>query len=90
MNREKRPGRREGGTEGEHPALELVRLLVNVPGWTFIDDDNPPPAPPGFELETRDDGFLGFVTHYRHLPLAGSGGHVVELDSSPLKCGRST
>ena len=53
----------------EHPALDLVRLLVKIPGWIFIDDDNPPPAPPGFKLETRDDGFLGFVTHYRHVPL---------------------
>lgn len=60
---------------GEHPILELIRTVVNVPGWIFIGAfEDPPPAPEGFRLETREDGFLGFVTHYRHVPLEKANG----------------
>lgn len=51
-----------------HPVIELVRFLVNRPGWIFCGLDDPPHPPPGFSLETKDDGFLGYVTHYRFVP----------------------
>lgn len=72
----------------EHPILELIDRLVNVPGWIFIGAfEDPPPAPEGFRLETRHDGFLGYVTHYRHLPLqeaGGPGAAAVCADFPPL------
>lgn len=62
-----------------HPVLALTLALVDVPGWIFIGMfRDPPPAPEGFKLETRDDGFLGYVTHYRH----------VELDQPSIKKNR--
>ena len=53
-----------------HPVIALVRFLVNRPGWIFCGIyADPPPTPPGFTLETKDDGFLGYVTHYRFVPV---------------------
>ena len=52
-----------------HPVIALVRFLVNRPGWIFLGLSDPPPTPPGFTLETKDDGFLGYVTHYRFVPV---------------------
>lgn len=51
-----------------HPVIALVRFLVTRPGWIFLGLSDPPPTPPGFTLETKDDGFLGYVTHYRFVP----------------------
>lgn len=51
-----------------HPVIELVSFLVNRPGWIFCFFEDPPPPPPGFTIETKDDGFLGYVTHYRFVP----------------------
>lgn len=52
-----------------HPVIELTRFLVNRPGWIFCGIyQDPPSPPPGFSLETKDDGFLGYVTHYRFVP----------------------
>lgn len=52
-----------------HPVIRLVDFLVNRPGWTFCGMyQDPPCPPPGFTLETKEDGFLGFVTHYRFVP----------------------
>lgn len=52
-----------------HPVIRLIDFLVNRPGWIFCGMYvDPPPPPPGFTLETKEDGFLGFVTHYRFVP----------------------
>lgn len=51
-----------------HPYVELIRSVVNVPGWIFCGFSDPPPAPRGFIVETQRDSFMGFVTHYRFVP----------------------
>ncbi|SFV33266.1 hypothetical protein SAMN05216456_1939 [Devosia crocina] len=51
------------------PILDLIRALILVDGWSYCGPfADPPPAPAGFTLETRTDGFLGIVTHYRFVP----------------------
>lgn len=52
----------------QHPYVELIDSVVNLRGWIFLGLSDPPPTPPGFTLETKDDGFLGYVTHYRFVP----------------------
>lgn len=50
---------------------ELIRQLVHRPGWNYCGPyADPPRAPEGFTLETREDGFLGIVVHYRFVPIA--------------------
>ncbi len=52
-----------------HPVMKLIDMLVNRPSWIFCGMyQDPPSPPPGFTLETKEDGFLGFVTHYRFVP----------------------
>lgn len=53
-----------------NPYIALILSLVNLPGWIFSPFEDPPAPPPGFELETKDDGFTGYVTHYRFVPSA--------------------
>lgn len=54
----------------ETALTKFVRHLVEKPGWEFVGTfADPPDPPPGYALETKDDGFLGFVTHYRFVPL---------------------
>lgn len=61
-----------------HPVMKLIDMLVNRPGWTFCGMyQDPPSPPPGFTLETKEDGFLGFVTHYRFVRAS------VEADKIP-------
>lgn len=53
----------------ESPLATFVRRLVIVDGWLFVGVWQDPPEPPeGFEIETREDGFFGIVTHYRFVP----------------------
>lgn len=56
--------------EPEKPFLTLIRQVVKLEGWVYLGGvEDPPPAPPGFFTETKEDGFLGFVSHYRFVAL---------------------
>lgn len=49
---------------------DLIRALIHLEGWNYCGPyADPPPAPEGFTLETREDGFLGIPVHYRFVPI---------------------
>jgi len=50
---------------------DLIRALIQLDGWNYCGPyADPAPAPEGFTLETREDGFLGIPVHYRFIPKA--------------------
>lgn len=58
-----------------------LAALIHPPGWTFVGTfADPPDPPPGFYVETKDDGFLGIVTHYRFVPRGET-----KMDTAPVQ-----